>query len=349
MHLEALAPIHAEFDPDEYFLLREQCKSWSKTQALRGLKILHNVPLYHNTLLKIEPLLLAGAEVWVSIPKNIPSNDSTISVVRRLGLPLITKPQALDQQFDIVLDCSADYANYLKPRLGVVELTGTGSYIYSRSKNSYPVISVDASKLKLFETMLGTGEGFWRALQQWINTDWLDKRIVVFGFGKVGRGIAYYLKNKVADVSIIEIDSNQARLARTQGFSAYELDDPKLIKALNASFVIVTATGQEGAISKHFKDKAPFANKFLVNMGVHDEYGEMFAIEEVLFQKQALNFSLKEPTRLKYLDPIFYAHNLGAALLLTENFAPGYYPFPEQISEKIIKVWQNQHQETLII
>lgn len=57
----------------------------------------------------------------------------------------------------------------------------------------------------------------------------------------------------------------------------------------------------------------------------------------------------KEPTRLKYLDPIFYAHNLGAALLLTENFAPGYYPFPEQISEKIIKVWQNQHQETLII
>lgn len=347
MNLDILAPLYAEFNPEEYFLTREQGLTWAKTQPLRGLKILHNVPLYNNTFLKIGSLLHSGAEVWLSAPRNIPPSISALEWIKRLDLPFTPEPRKLKENFDIVLDCSGDYADLIIPRLGVVELTGTGSQYYRQHNLSYPVISVDDSKLKKLETFLGTGEGCWRALQQWLPEDLRNKKFMLFGFGKVGQGIAYYLKDKIDEVIIADINPQPVKAAQTKGFRAYLLTDTKLINALAESFAVITATGQEYAISRYFTDKNIFMNKYLINMGVHDEYGPMFAANEVLFQKQALNFSLAEPTRLKYLDPIFYAHNLGAELLATQNFAPGYYPFPKQLDDEIIKRWQRFHGETL--
>jgi hypothetical protein len=58
-----------------------------------------------------------------------------------------------------------DYATFVTPTMGVVEVTGTGS------PPAYPVISVDDSQLKYFETILGTGDGCMRGLQKWLLVD----------------------------------------------------------------------------------------------------------------------------------------------------------------------------------
>lgn len=56
----------------------------------------------------------------------------------------------------------------------------------------------------------------------------------------------------------------------------------------------------------------------------------------------AINFSLKHPTLMHFIDPIFYAHNVAAQLLLENNFAAGYHPFPTYLDDLVIKLW-NQY------
>lgn len=339
--------IHAEFEPDEYFLTREQGDLWQKTKPFVGLKILHNFPLYHNTLLKIEALLKAGAEVWVGVPQNIPADPRTIQFVKDLGLPFIPVPQKLAESFDFILDCSGDYAHLIQPKIGIVEVTGTGTDIYRNCNSSYPVISVDDSRLKEFETTLGTGDGFLRALQHWLPEDFSQKAFVIFGFGKVGNGIAQKLKPYVKEIVFAEVDPVKIKAAQAKGFRAYHVTDPLLVPALHKAFAIITATGKTGIMSQAFQDKSIFKNAHLINMGVHDEYGERFATKEVLFDKQGLNFSLPEPTLLRYMDPIFYAHNLGVELLLSGKFKAGYHSYPKAMDDAIIKRWQDVHGEVL--
>ena len=347
INLSAFDPVRAKFNANEYFFTAEQCSEWQKSKPLQGLKILHNFPLYDNTLLKIEALLSSGATVWISAPRNIPPNPKAVSFIQDLGLPYLPAPGPIKEEFDLVLDCSADYASYVTPTLGYVEVTGTGSHFFQNNQYAYPVISVDDSILKRFETTLGTGDGCMRALQEWFSEDLSQHQFIVFGFGKVGSGVALKLRQKVKNVVVVDVAEDKVLAARDRGFTAYMIGDYRLKDVIQHSFAMITATGREHAITKHFADKSWFKNVHLINMGVHDEYGPAFGTEEVVFAKQAINFSLAEPTRTRYIDPIFYAHNLGADLLLSGQFENGYHPFPPELDAAITKRWQAFHGEEL--
>ncbi|QIV94369.1 NAD(P)-dependent oxidoreductase [Allofrancisella frigidaquae] len=56
--------------------------------------------------------------------------------------------------------------------------------------------------------MYGSGEAFIRLVQQEIVTDLKDKKFVLFGYGKVGRGVAKYLTKAGAKISVVEITPN---------------------------------------------------------------------------------------------------------------------------------------------
>lgn len=343
----AFNSIRAKFAKMEYFFTDEQGREWQQSKPLQGIKILHNFPLYDNTLLKIEALLHSGAAVWISAPRNIPPDPQSVAFVKELGLPFIPSPQPLTEEFDMVLDCSADYATYVTPKLGFVEVTGTGSHFFQQNHYSYPVISVDDSRLKYFETALGTGDGCVRGLQKWFPGDLSTRQFTIFGFGKVGKGIATKLQQLAKKIIIVDVDPQKIAAATTKGFAAYLIDDPKLKQMIAESFAVITVTGHENVISTHFKDKSWFNNVHLINMGVHDEYGPAFSAEEVTFAKQAINFSLPEPTLTRYIDPIFYAHNLGAQLLLSGKFKAGYHAFPQELDAAIIQRWHTLHGEYL--
>ena len=97
---------------------------------------------------------------------------------------------------DLVLDCAGPFAG-LHPKIGFVELTRSGVQYYKDAKK--PVFVADSGIVKRIETSLGTGDGYFRALEKLGYGVFGEKaqgagfeglRLLVFGSGKVGSGIA---------------------------------------------------------------------------------------------------------------------------------------------------------------
>jgi adenosylhomocysteinase len=312
-----------------------------------GLKILHNTPLTIESVLKIEPLIAGGAEVTVTNFKGLPPRDEALEVLRAAHVPMLLVPES-NAEYDFHLDCCAHLVAARPPRVGTVELTQTGSEIYKRVNAQYPVMSVDDSKIKILETLYATGDGFVRAMRELQGDEICDKHYVLVGFGKVGQGIARAL-NKISS-NITVVDENISKLPpgtqeNIRFIDARKIDEVKEI--VRHAYCVVTATGVRGVMSDCYGlNKKDFSQAtLLANMGGDDEWGDNFSAFDVLFEKMALNFSLPEPTDIIYLDPIFYAHNLGIELILSGRLNPGYNSMPEDVSTAILQGWQEFHHE----
>ena len=268
--------------------LTRQRAVWARERPLAGLTVLDATPLFRNTLLKHACLLAAGAEVWVGYGRAMPHDPA---VAARLGDFGLRVPDAarLARGFDVVLDCAAAFAD-VPARLGRVELTRSGAVRYRAFARTCPVIDVDAGRIKTFETALGTGDGLIRGLRHFGVGELRGKVAVVFGCGKVGRGILF-------------------RLARA-GVLRREAD------------LVVTATGVKDAAAPYAADLLA-GHAILANMGVEDEFGAAVPAERVLNAKAPLNFALEEPTRMRYIDPTLALHNLAATRLAAGGLPPG--------------------------
>ena len=93
--------------------------------------------------------------------------------------------------------------------------------------------------------------------------------------------------------------------------------------------IVVTATGVRGALAGRLDRKLLAGSRALIaNMGVEDEFGELVSRARVLNGKAPLNFTLEEPTHLKYIDTSLALHAaLGERLLKDWSEAGGGVPF----------------------
>lgn len=88
---------------------------------------MHNVPVTLSTLLKLEVLHRSGATVVCTLPVFVDSDPKAVQLLKKTGMKLIEQQKDLrGMECDVVLDCCAELASYLSPRLGAVELTQTG-------------------------------------------------------------------------------------------------------------------------------------------------------------------------------------------------------------------------------
>lgn len=325
------------------FKLREQMM---EQKPYCGLKILHNTPIALITVCKIETLLLGGADVIVTNTKGHPADPEAINILKKANVKFNLSPE-FNETYDIYLDCCADLINAPKPRLGIVELTQTGSLKYKNANSACPIVSLDDSKIKYLENFLGTGEGFIRAFIALTHEEIKNKKFMIFGFGKVGKGVVKALKPYTNDIVIVDQNKNSLLQAKNSNLLAIESEDKNQIyQQLQNTFCVVTATGVKNLISDYY-NKAEFLNKYLVQLSVEDEFGYNFATDEILFNKQPINFALKEPTRVKYLDPVFYAHNLMVEYLLAKKIPLGCHSIPDELDNKILQQWFNYHQENI--
>jgi adenosylhomocysteinase len=69
------------------------------------------------------------------------------------------------------------------------------------------------------------------------------------------------------------------------------------------------------------------------------KFGFQFTDDEILCKKKPINFFISTPTMIRYLDPVFYAHNLGIDILLYSNLENGLHPFPGFLAEEVIQYW----------
>jgi adenosylhomocysteinase len=343
INVEVLTNFNRNFKDPNYPFLRKQVEEYKRTKPLKGVRILHNLINSFETLLKIETLMHSGADLTLTRCHfaAFPHQAEVDAVLFATGIPYVPNHSDLEGEFDIGMDCAADLLRLPRVKLlrGAVELTRVGAIAYEKANTPYPVISVDDSNLKKLECMLGTGESFIRAFKELTGETFIGRKVVLFGFGKIGKGIARYLSQCTDQISIVEASYASLREAQQQGLRALSLKD-NIRAEVRDAFAIVTATGVNKMLSRYLS-AADVGTAYIANMGVDDEIGDAFGDCKVLFNRAPINFSLKHPTLMKYFDPICYAHNLAAELLVTRSFAPGFHRFPASEDNAIVSEWES--------
>jgi adenosylhomocysteinase len=225
---------------------------------------------------------------------------------------------------------------------GAVESTRSGDYVYQTVQ--CPIISVDNSRIKHLEDYLGTGESFVRGWNYFRPHDSLaGKSIVLFGYGKVGRGVAHFLSREDSEVTVVEIDPQKRARASGETFAAIDLENrASLESVIGQADIIIGATGIAGAIGGSVPREWLDANSpILVNIGI-DEYGEEFEDDEILGGKTTpINWHLLRPTQNRYIDPVFAALALALEALIHNraSYSDGLHRLPDEIDQWVLEKW----------
>lgn len=324
---------------------------WAQIEPLAGKKILLNCHLTKATLLLVELFISAGAKFHITCSDDLVCHDTIKQLLIQIGLyrsiDTIISGTAPDY-YDVVVDCGAFFAYALNPKIGFVELTYVSDNFYENITK--PVLSIDKSFVKKIETFFGTGDGFVRAYKEILNNNQenlLNNTFMIFGYGKVGSGIATCLLEsgiKKEQIYIIEKCRENCDKAEKNGLTSLMIDrDYALIKNLlnHTISCAITATGVTGCISEFFSLTDFKQVNYLVNMGTYDEWGSSFPDTRILNHKKPLNFILECPTKIELLDPIFtllvYATiNLVDKVFLQEKLveAPSI-----RMQEEILDIW----------
>ncbi|NDB51453.1 MAG: adenosylhomocysteinase [Nitrosopumilaceae archaeon] len=180
--------------------------------------------------------------------------------------------QVLDHKPIIVTDDGADMnvklhfdKRYKTMKiLGATEETTAGvnriKAIEKKGKLRYPVIVVNEAYTKhMFDNRYGTGQstidGFLRAM----NLLFASKRVVVAGYGWVGRGVAARTHGMGCKVIVTEVDPVKALEAHMDGFEVMTMAD-----AAKIGDIFITCTGMRDIITKEhilkMKDGAVMGN-----------------------------------------------------------------------------------------
>lgn len=148
--------------------------------------------------------------------------------------------------------------------LGATEETTAGvtriKAIEKKGKLRYPVIVVNEAYTKhMFDNRYGTGQstidGFLRAM----NLLFASKRVVVAGYGWVGRGVAARTHGMGCKVIVTEVDPVKALEAHMDGFEVMTMAE-----AAKIGDIFITCTGMRDIITKEhllkMKDGAVMGN-----------------------------------------------------------------------------------------
>ena len=316
---------------NEHPALQQQFESWSLSRPLRGVRVLDGTPVFANTLLKHINLLAAGADLTVGYSDSIPYDKAIIALLKTVNVECVYNCRE-PEKFDCILDCNAVYRD-LRPRYGFAELTRSGAYHFAGT--THRVINVDDSRIKAIETCLGTGESFLRAMR-YLGYDVSNKNIVVFGCGKVGRGVVFYAGKAGANVIVID---NPAMVEKcVNGTLVSRFDRRQVMEHLRNAWCVVCCTGQANALADdEYINILLNGKQLMVNMGVEDEWSPAIPPERMLNHKQPLNFILPEPTLLRYIDPTMALHNQAAVELISGQYAPGIRRINNAVHDKY---WQ---------
>ena len=325
------------YEKNEYPALAALESEWTHTRPFDGLRVLVATPIYRNTMTEYRALVAGGADILVGLSGM--NDPDVVDFMREWGVPVVTPAEMLEDEsrgefVDLVLDCAGPFA-VLHPKIGFVELTRSGVHYYKNVEK--PVYVADSGIVKRIETSLGTGDGYFRALEKLgYGGDFEGKKLLVFGSGKVGSGIALQGVRRGCNVTVVtdlkrgqSQNSSAPETMPAGDFSAVlEQNDVAVVDchdyAAVASLIensdfVVTATGVKNALAAPELTEALLSTQAnLANMGVEDEYGEAIPAEKVLNDKGPLNFILEEPTHLKYIDTSLALHAALAERLVQE-------------------------------
>ena len=276
----------AEAEMPGLMSLREEYK---KEKPLKGARIAGCLHMTIQTAVLIETLIDLGAEVTWSSCNIFSTQDHAAAAIAAAGIPVYAWKGMNEKEFDwcieqtlffgddkkplnLILDDGGDLTNMILdkyPELiggikGLSEETTTGVHrLYERMKNGtlpLPAINVNDSVTKSkFDNKYGCKESAVDAVRRATDTMLAGKRVLVAGYGDVGKGTAASFAGAGSIVTISEIDPICALQAAMDGFEV-----KKIMSVINDIDIFVTATGNKDIIGKEaflgMKDKSIICN-----------------------------------------------------------------------------------------
>jgi adenosylhomocysteinase len=264
-------------------------KEFGEEQPLKGARIAGCLHMTIQTAVLIETLVALGADVTWSSCNIFSTQDHAASAIAAAGIPVFAWKGMNEEEFDwcieqtlhfgddqkplnMILDDGGDLTNMVLdqfPELindirGLSEETTTGVHrLYERVKNGtlpMPAINVNDSVTKSkFDNKYGCKESAVDAVRRATDVMLAGKRVVVCGYGDVGKGTAASFQGAGAIVTITEIDPICALQAAMDGFEV-----KKLSSVISNADIVCTATGNKDILKKEYflamKDKAIVCN-----------------------------------------------------------------------------------------
>ena len=321
----------AEAEMPGLMQLREE---YSKSKPLKGARIAGCLHMTIQTAVLIETLVDLGADVTWSSCNIFSTQDHAAAAIAAAGIPVYAWKGMNEEEFEwcieqtlffgnekkplnMILDDGGDLTNMVLdkyPELvrnirGLSEETTTGVLrLYERMKKGtlpLPAINVNDSVTKSkFDNKYGCKESAVDAVRRSTDIMLAGKRVLVAGYGDVGKGTVASFSGAGAIVTVSEIDPICALQAAMDGYEVKKIDS--VIEKMD---IVVTATGNKDIITgEHFKK---MKDKTIVcNIGHFDNEIDISWLEE--------NFS-HQKTEIKPQVDLYKIDNGKEIIVLAEG------------------------------
>jgi adenosylhomocysteinase len=228
---------------------------WAASRPWEGRTLALNLHLTTLTGALLRELTLGGGTFVITAANPATTDPGTVQYLRNLGIEVYTGGdmenrhlQVFDHEPDLLVDVGFELhqalfekRSKLVPHVrGAVELTRSGITRLRERKNiPFPIVNINDGRLKnAVENRHGVGEAFWQAVSRLTGMHLSGRRLVVIGYGPVGKGLAAYARAAGMCVEVVERDAVRRLFAHYDGFPTPELAD-----ALGRANLAVTATG----------------------------------------------------------------------------------------------------------
>ena len=295
------------------------------------------------------------------IPTFAIKGEDSESYYRHIHAALEHHPNVtLDDGADLVTALHRDLQELMESIVGGTEETTTGVIrlraMAKEGKLRYPIIAVNEAKTKhYFDNRYGTGQSTLDGITRATNMLWAGRKVVVFGFGWCGRGIASRARGMGANVTVAEVDPVKALEAVMDGFSVMPS-----IEAARTGELFITVTGGLRAIGqKHLdlmRDGAIICNSGHFNVEIdipalermsRDKqqirpFVDEYLLEDgrriyLLAEGRLINLAAAEGHPSSVMDMSFANQALSVEYLAAKktSLSPGVYPVPPETDMEV--------------
>jgi adenosylhomocysteinase len=276
----------AEAEMPGLMALREE---FGAAQPLKGARVAGCLHMTIQTAVLIETLVALGAEVTWSSCNIFSTQDHAAAAIAAAGISVYAWKGMNEEEFNwcieqtlffgeerkplnMILDDGGDLTNMVLdqyPELvaainGLSEETTTGVHrLYERMAKGtlpMPAINVNDSVTKSkFDNKYGCKESAVDAVRRATDLMLAGKRVVVCGYGDVGKGTAASFRGAGSIVTVTEIDPICALQACMDGYEVKRLET-----VIGTADIVITTTGNKDIVrAEHFealKDKTIVCN-----------------------------------------------------------------------------------------
>ena len=273
--------------------LMELRKKYGSKKPLKGAKISGCIHMTIQSAVLIETLVELGANVRWSSCNIYSTQDHAAAAIADAGHAVFAWKGETEEEYewcirktlefedgsgpDIIIDDGGDltqilldeYPHFIDSVKGVSEETTTGVHrlkILDKSGNlPFPAVNVNDSVTKSkFDNKYGCRESLADGIKRATDIMLAGKKVVICGFGDVGKGCAQSMAGYGAQVFITEIDPICALQAAMEGYKVVTMDE-----AAEYGDIFVTSTGNKDVVMGHHMERMK-DNAILCNIGHFD-------------------------------------------------------------------------------